>query len=86
HECGHAVQHAKAYAFLKFRSALVPVLNITSNYVIYVIMIGAFILARTGNPLVLALGIGLFGLTTLFSFITLPVELDASSRELMIEE
>lgn len=82
HECGHAVQHARAYAFLKFRSALVPVLSITSNYVIYVIMAGAFLLASTGNPIVLAIGIGLFGLTTLFSFITLPVELDASRRAL----
>ena len=83
HECGHAVQHARAYAFLQFRSALVPVLNITSNFVIYVIMIGAFLLSSTGSLIVLAIGVGLFGLTTLFSLITLPVELDASRRALL---
>ncbi len=80
HECGHAVQHAKAYAFLKFRSAMVPALSITSRYMQWIILIGIFMLQTT--PVPLAIGVALFGLTTLFSFITLPVEFDASKRAL----
>lgn len=80
HECGHAVQHAKAYAFLKFRSAMVPALSFASRYMQWILLIGIFALQVT--PLPLAIGVALFALTTLFSFITLPVEFDASKRAL----
>ncbi len=80
HECGHAVQHAKAYAFLKFRSAMVPALSIASRYMQWIILIGILLLQTT--PLPLTIGVVLFGLTTIFSFVTLPVEFDASKRAL----
>ena len=80
HECGHAVQHAKAYTFLKFRSAMVPALSIASRYMQWILLIGIFMLQST--PVPLAIGVALFGLTTLFSFVTLPVEFDASKRAL----
>ena len=78
HECGHAIQHAKAYAPLKMRSALVPVVSFSSNIVQWVLL-GGIILLNTFPQLLLA-GIILFAFTTLFSFITLPVEIDASRR------
>lgn len=78
HECGHAVQHAHAYAPLKMRSALVPVVSFASNWVQWVILIGMFTIHI--YPGVLLFGIALFAMTTLFSFITLPVEIDASRR------
>ena len=78
HECGHAVQHAHAYAPLKMRSALVPVVSFASNRVQWVILIGMFTIHV--YPGVLLFGIALFAMTTLFSFITLPVEIDASRR------
>lgn len=78
HECGHAVQHAHAYAPLKMRSALVPVVSFASNWVQWVILIGMFTIHI--YPSVLLFGIALFAMTTLFSFITLPVEIDASRR------
>ncbi len=78
HECGHAVQHAKAYAPLKMRSALVPVVSFSSKWVTWILLIGMFVVESF--PLLLEVGIGLFALTTLFSFITLPVEVDASRR------
>ena len=80
HECGHAVQHATAYSMLKFRSAMVPALSIASRYMQWIILIGIFALQTT--PIPLAIGVALFALTTLFSFITLPVEFDASRRAL----
>lgn len=80
HECGHAVQHAMAYNWLTMRSKLVPVVNVSSRYMQWIILAGLGILAATQNPYVLMLGIALFFLTTLFSFITLPVEFDASAR------
>lgn len=80
HECGHAVQHAKAYGMLKFRSAMVPVLSVSSQYLSWIILIGIFMMNTT--PIPLALGIGLFAITTLFAFVTLPVEFDASRRAL----
>jgi Zn-dependent membrane protease YugP len=82
HECGHAVQHADAYAWLKMRSALVPIVNVASSFMQWVIIIGLFVLSSTQNPTVLAIGVVLFGLTTLFAFVTLPVEFDASARAL----
>lgn len=81
HECGHAVQHAKAYAWLNLRSALVPVVSISSRWVMW-ILLGGVLLINT-FPQLLLIGIVLFALTTLFSFITLPVEFDASRRALV---
>lgn len=78
HECGHALQHATAYAPLRMRSALVPVVSFASNWVMWIILLGLFMI-ETFPQLMLA-GIILFGLTTLFSFITLPVEVNASQR------
>jgi len=80
HECGHAVQHARAYAFLQMRSSLVPVVSFASKYVQWVLLAG--IILVQSFPGILLTGIVLFGLTTLFSFITLPVEIDASRRAL----
>ena len=81
HECGHAVQHATAYSMLGLRSAMVPVLSVTSRFMPWIIMAGIFMLQTT--PLPLMFGIGLFALTTVFSFVTLPVEFDASRRALV---
>lgn len=82
HECGHAVQHARAYSFLQFRSAMVPMLNIANSFLPFVLMGGMFILAQTGNNTVFGIGVALFAMATLFSFVTLPVEFDASNRAL----
>lgn len=81
HECGHAVQHAVAYAPLKMRSALVPVVSFASNIVSWVLLIGMLVL--NVFPGLLLFGIVLFAATTLFSFITLPVEVNASQRALV---
>lgn len=85
HEVGHAVQHAKAYSWLEMRSKLVPVVSVASNMSQWVIMGGILLMvmfsAQVGQ-LVLLLGIIMFGMGTLFSFITLPVEYDASNRAL----
>ncbi len=78
HECGHAVQHAVAYAPLQLRSALVPVVSFASNWVQWILLAG-IIMVQT-MPSILLIGILLFAMTTLFSFITLPVEIDASRR------
>jgi len=80
HETGHALQHAKSYAWLKMRSALVPVVSISSKWVQWILLAG--ILMVNVFPQLLLLGIILFAITTLFSFITLPVEFDASNRAL----
>ena len=80
HECGHAVQHARAYAPLKMRSALVPVVQFSSSIVSWVLLAG--ILMVQSMPQILLAGIVLFAATTLFSFITLPVEINASKRAL----
>ena len=77
-ECGHAVQHAVAYAPLQLRSALVPVVSFASNWVQWILLAG-IIMVQTVPP-ILFIGIILFAMTTLFSFITLPVEIDASRR------
>ena len=82
HECGHAVQHAVAYSMLQFRSSMVPVLNIANNFMPIALSIGMLILYSTGNRMVLMVGVVLFALATLFSFVTLPVEFDASNRAL----
>lgn len=78
HECGHAVQHAVAYAPLQLHSALVPVVSFASNWVQWILLAG-IIMVQT-MPSILFIGIILFAMTTLFSFITLPVEIDASRR------
>jgi uncharacterized protein len=82
HECGHAVQHAVAYSMLQFRSAMVPVLSIANNFMPIALMVGMMILYSTGNKMVLTIGVIMFALATLFSFVTLPVEFDASRRAL----
>ena len=83
HECGHAVQHATAYSMLKLRSALVPVVQISSKMSQWVILIGLGLFTiGGGNSTILLIGIILFAASTLFSVITLPVEFDASSRAL----
>lgn len=81
HECGHAVQHARAYAPLQMRSALIPVVQFSSSIVQWVLLGG--ILLLNSFPQLLLIGICLFAMTTLFSFITLPVEIDASRRALV---
>lgn len=78
HECGHAVQHAVGYAPLKMRSALVPVVSFASNIVQWVLLLG--IILVNSFPALLWFGIALFAMTTLFSVITLPVEVNASRR------
>lgn len=81
HECGHAIQHARAYAPLKMRSALVPIVSFSSSIMTWVLLIG--ILTVQTFPQLLLAGIILFATTTIFSFITLPVEIDASKRALV---
>ena len=78
HECGHVLQHAQGYAPLKLRSALVPVVTFANRTVQWVILLGVLLISIT--PALLWLGIALFAATTLFSFITLPVEVNASQR------
>jgi Zn-dependent membrane protease YugP len=80
HECGHAVQHARAYAPLKMRSALVPVVQFSSSILSWVLLAGILLIQTM--PQILLIGILLFATTTLFSFITLPVEINASQRAL----
>lgn len=86
HECGHAVQHAKAYRWLEFRSAMVPVQNISArvmNLVFMAMIFGAFALPSVINPqLALMVIIACYSVFTLFAFVTLPVEYDASNRAL----
>lgn len=87
HECGHAVQHAVGYSMLQLRSKLVPIVNISSNLMQFVLIGGILLMTATrtienpnGNTTVLAIGVALFAVTTLFAFVTLPVEYDASNR------
>lgn len=80
HECGHAVQHATAYQWLTLRSRLVPVVQFSSGIMQWILLLGVIMVSTF--PALLLAGIILFGLTTLFSIITLPVEFDASNRAL----
>ncbi|MET4081092.1 Zn-dependent membrane protease YugP [Pedobacter sp. UYP30] len=80
HECGHAVQHAKSYAWLNFRSTMVPVVSISSNLLQWVLLLGVMLLIFSVTPIVLAIGVIGLGVITIFSIITLPVEFDASNR------
>ncbi|MDX9941685.1 MAG: zinc metallopeptidase [Bacteroidales bacterium] len=81
HECGHAVQHDRAYAFLKMRSSLVPIISFSSKYMQWVLLAGILLIETF--PAIMLAGIIMFALTTLFSFVTLPVEFDATSRALV---
>lgn len=85
HECGHAIQHATAYSFLEFRSAMVPIQNVSAKILNFVVMIsifgGAFFLGGNFQPALIII-IGCYLVLTLFSFVTLPVEFDASKRAL----
>lgn len=78
HECGHVVQHAVGYAPLKLRSALVPVVSFANNTVQWILLLGMLMIQSF--PTLLWIGIALFAMTTLFSFVTLPVEINASAR------
>ena len=80
HECGHAVQHATSYSFLQMRSKLVPAVNFSSQIMSWVLLAGIILIQSM--PQILLIGIGLYAITTLFSFVTLPVEINASQRAL----
>lgn len=80
HECGHAVQHATAYGPLGLRSALVPIVSFSSRWVTWIILGGLLLLGSGAGQILLLVGIGLYAMITLFSFITLPVEVNASQR------
>jgi Zn-dependent membrane protease YugP len=82
HECGHAVQHATAYGPLVFRSKMVPLVQVTSQWVNWILLAGVIALAMTQNPTILLIGILAMGLTVVFTLVTLPVEFDASNRAL----
>jgi Zn-dependent membrane protease YugP len=83
HECGHAVQHATAYSMLQLRSALVPIVQISTTMAQWVILAGLGVMGfGGGNQTILLIGIVLFAASTVFSLITLPVEYDASARAL----
>jgi hypothetical protein len=83
HECGHAVQHATAYSFLQMRSSLVPVVNIAAGLQQYLFMFGLAGIGFFKSPILLIIALIAFGITTLFSLVTLPVEFDASKRALV---
>ena len=83
HECGHAVQHAKAYSWLKFRSSVVPAVNVASKITQGALMIGVMLMIFSGDITVLSIGVVALAIVTLFAFITLPVEFDASNRALL---
>lgn len=80
HECGHAVQHAEAYSMLQLRSQLVPLVQISANLQQYFFLFAFSFFAYMQNPIFIIIAIALFGITTAFSVVTLPVEFDASNR------
>lgn len=86
HEVGHAVQHAQAYQWLQLRSSLVPAVNISSKFSQWLVIGGLILGAASGDSgigfTIAVIGLGMMGVATLFSFITLPVEYDASNRAL----
>ena len=83
HECGHAVQHATAYSWLSLRSSMVPIVQFGSNFSQWILLAGLLLISVSSiGKYILIIGIALFALTTLFAFITLPVEYNASSRAL----
>ncbi|WP_443937220.1 zinc metallopeptidase [Pedobacter sp. MW01-1-1] len=83
HECGHAVQHAKSYAWLNLRTNMVPIVSITSNLLQWVLLIGVMLMVFAITPVVLAIGVIGLTIVTIFSIITLPTEFDASNRALL---
>ena len=82
HECGHAIQHAEGYSWLSLRSTLVPLTNVANTLVQITLTIGVMLFFFAHNPLVLTIGVCALAVVTVFSFITLPVEFDASNRAL----
>ncbi len=82
HEVGHAVQHARAYAGLKLRSALVPIVSVSARLQQYIFMLGFVLIGAIGSDLFLMIAIAAFGVTAAFALVTLPVEFDASNRAL----
>ncbi len=82
HEVGHAVQHAVGYSMLQLRSKMVPIVNISSKLLQFVLMAGIVVMASSGNKMLLTIGVVLFAVTTLFAFVSVPVEYDASNRAL----
>ncbi|WP_214073445.1 zinc metallopeptidase [Mucilaginibacter sp. dw_454] len=82
HECGHAVQHAAGYSWLSLRTTMVPITNAASTLIQFTLFIGVMLLIFIHNPIVLAVGVAGLAIVTVFAFITLPVEFDASSRAL----
>lgn len=82
HECGHAVQHAQAYTWLQFRSAIVPVVNIAAKAQQFLLLFALGFMGLGNNPTIILITIITFAVTAFFSFITLPVEFDASQRAL----
>ena len=82
HECGHAIQHATAYSWLQYRSAMVPMVNVASKVVSFTLMIGVMLAVFSNSLLLLQIGVAALAVTTVFSFVTLPVEFDASNRAL----
>lgn len=82
HECGHAVQHAVGYSMLQLRSKMVPIVSIASRLNQFILMAGIMVMISSGNKILLAIGVALFAVTTIFTFVTLPVEYDASNRAL----
>ena len=82
HECGHAIQHATAYSWLQFRSSMVPMVNVASKVVSFTLMIGVIMAIWQESYMLLQIGVAALAVTTVFSFITLPVEFDASKRAL----
>jgi len=90
HECGHAVQHATAYSMLQFRSAMVPIQNVSAriiNIVFFILIFGSAVMGSIGYNIAIGLFVACYGVFTLFALVTLPVEFDASKRALAwIEE
>ena len=82
HECGHSVQHATGYAPLQMRSALVPLVNVSSRLATWVVILGLIMTASSGSQIICWIGVGLMCMSALFSIITLPVEYNASDRAL----
>jgi Zn-dependent membrane protease YugP len=83
HECGHAIQHKVGYEALNLRSKMVPLVNVSSKLLNFVLIAGIFVMASNGNKILLTIGVILFAMTTIFAFVTLPVEYDASNRALV---
>lgn len=80
HECGHAIQHAYGYAPLQLRSALVPIVSFSSSIAQFVIIIGLILMSISGSSLICWIGVGMIGMSAVFSLVTLPVEYNASDR------